>query len=226
MTRLLISVEGETEEQFVNGILRPHLGAIGFHDVSARLIGKPRSRRRRGGICNWAEAKSDLSRYLKDDANINVAIMVDYYALPVDWPGRVDANTLFHDHKIAHICESLVDDLARSFSDLDVGKRFFPCILMHEFETLLFSDCDKFAAAVNANVASAMTKILADFGDPEMINDSIATKPSKRIENLIPGYRKPLFGYVGASGIGLPIIRSKCLNFGKWLSSVERIIKQ
>ncbi|MDE2725572.1 MAG: hypothetical protein OXI59_19555 [Gemmatimonadota bacterium] len=37
MTRLLIHVEGETEETFVNEILGPHLYACGYTMVSARL---------------------------------------------------------------------------------------------------------------------------------------------------------------------------------------------
>jgi len=38
MTRLLVHVEGQTEETFVREILRPHLYLKGFNDVSARLM--------------------------------------------------------------------------------------------------------------------------------------------------------------------------------------------
>jgi hypothetical protein len=39
MTRLLIHVEGQTEERFVNEVLAPHLVARGYHSVGARLFG-------------------------------------------------------------------------------------------------------------------------------------------------------------------------------------------
>src|SRR5256885_1583241 len=49
MARLLIHVEGETEETFVNEVLAPHLLSFGYESVSARLIGNARQRDRRGG---------------------------------------------------------------------------------------------------------------------------------------------------------------------------------
>ena len=41
MPRLIVYVEGATEESFVNEVLGRHLYAIGFHAVSARHIGGP-----------------------------------------------------------------------------------------------------------------------------------------------------------------------------------------
>ncbi|WP_420461731.1 hypothetical protein [Candidatus Palauibacter sp.] len=42
MVRLLVHVEGQTEEQFVNELLAPLLYAHGYTSVSARLIGNAR----------------------------------------------------------------------------------------------------------------------------------------------------------------------------------------
>ena len=41
--RLLVHVEGQTEETFVNTVLAPHLLEAGYLRVSATLIGSPRS---------------------------------------------------------------------------------------------------------------------------------------------------------------------------------------
>jgi hypothetical protein len=49
MARLLIHVEGQTEESFVNVVLRDHIVSRGYESVSARLIGNARLRRSRGG---------------------------------------------------------------------------------------------------------------------------------------------------------------------------------
>ena len=48
MTRLLVHVEGQTEEEFVNSLLCPHLISRGYTDVSARLVGPSRRRSDRG----------------------------------------------------------------------------------------------------------------------------------------------------------------------------------
>ena len=50
MTRLLVHVEGETEERFVNEVLAPHLSARGFSKVSARLMGNVRQRNQCAGF--------------------------------------------------------------------------------------------------------------------------------------------------------------------------------
>ena len=39
MSRLLIHVEGETEEMFVNEVLAPHLYVAGWEVVAARIVG-------------------------------------------------------------------------------------------------------------------------------------------------------------------------------------------
>jgi hypothetical protein len=68
MARLLIHVEGETEETFVNEVLAVHLYAKGYEKVSARLMGDSRQRDRRGGIRAWNSARGDILRHLKEDA--------------------------------------------------------------------------------------------------------------------------------------------------------------
>ncbi len=44
MRRLLIHVEGESEENFVNNLLAPKLYSVDSSDISARLIGNARLR--------------------------------------------------------------------------------------------------------------------------------------------------------------------------------------
>jgi hypothetical protein len=65
MARLLIHVEGQTEESFVSTVLRPHLHDRGYVSVGARLLGNARQRDRRGGIRAWATAKKDILNHLR-----------------------------------------------------------------------------------------------------------------------------------------------------------------
>ena len=106
-------------------------------------------------------------------------------------------------------------------SDFD-QRRFIPYVSMHEFEALLFSDCQRFAESIkHPDAGSAMQKVLDHFGNPEKIDDSPATAPSKRILALVPTYDKEYMGVRAIREIGLENILSKCQNFACWLSRLE-----
>lgn len=222
MARLLIHVEGQTEETFVVEILRPHLLQFGYWDVSPRIIGNARQRSRRGGIKPWPSVRKDIERQIKSDPKCLQSTMVDYYALPQDgnggWPGRAEAGCKAFPEKAASVENALLDDLRSHLGDAFRPQQFIPFVAMHEFEGLLFSDCERFAAGVGkATLASAFQVIRDAFQSPEAINDSKETAPSKRVEKLIPGYEKPLQGVLAALEIGLDPIRRECPHFRQWL---------
>ena len=103
-------------------------------------------------------------------------------------------------------------------------RRFVPFVVVHEFEGLLFSNCQVFAQSIGRrDVAAAFQAIRDGFETPEHINDSPDTAPSKRVEDLVPEYQKPLFGSVAASEIGLHRIRGECPHFASWLRQLETI---
>jgi hypothetical protein len=102
-------------------------------------------------------------------------------------------------------------------------ERFIPYVLMHEFEGLLFSDCEGFARGIGRpDLVGPLSAIRSGFATPEHINDSPDTAPSKRIEKLIPGYQKPFVGNLAAIEIGLEAIRNECPHFKEWLERLER----
>lgn len=226
MARLLIHVEGETEETFVNEILRPHLYRRGYTGVSARLLGNSRLRERRGGIRAWSAVRGDIVRHLREDTNCLATTMVDYYALPQtgarSWPGREAAGKRSFAEKAPTIENALAEDICRTLGDGFDQRRLIPFVMMHEFEGLLFSDCEKFANGIGRPELAAMFQTIRDqFSSPEEINDSPLTAPSKRVEALVQGYNKPLFGGLAALEIGLDVMRSECPHFNGWLSRIE-----
>ena len=226
MARLLIHVEGETEETFVNEMLGPHLHGFGYESVSPRLLGNARQRDRRGGIRSWGSVRVDILNHLKEDAGCLSTTIVDYYALPQNgpraWPGRAAAGKLSFPEKAVTVeCELLRDICAELGDDFD-SRRFIPYVMMHEFEGLLFSDCESFARAIGrTELAPQLSAIREAFGTPEEINDSPVTAPSKQIKVLIPGYQKPLSGVLAALEIGLDTIRSECPHFRSWVERLE-----
>lgn len=94
MRRLNFVVEGETEEAFVNLVLRPHLSDRGVY-ASAQCVMTRKQKRsyRKGGLFHYAMAKRDLQAWLSQDHDdaTRFTTMFDLYALPEDFPGFVEA---------------------------------------------------------------------------------------------------------------------------------------
>ena len=228
MARLLIHVEGQTEEDFVNEVLREHLLAKGYFSVDARIVGNARLRRQRGGIRGWPSVRRDITSHLKEDAVCIATTMVDYYALPQEgqaaWPGRADSTCLETGDKAACVEGALLKDLTAAMGKQFDLRRFIPFVVMHEFEGLLFSDCAAFSRGIGRpDLESDFRKIRDEFQTPEEIDDSPITAPSKRVEALLPGYEKPLYGTLAVLEIGLARIRAECPHFDGWLKRLESV---
>lgn len=226
MARVLIHVEGETEESFVNEILRDHLYRQGFTNVSARLVGNARQRDRRGGIRAWSAVRKDIIHHLREDPASLATTMVDYYALPQSgeraWPGRAEAGALPFPQKAATVEKALLKDLCQEMGDNFNPNRFIPFVMMHEFEGLLFSDCERFGRGIGRPELTVQFQAIRDqFASPEEINDSPQTAPSKRVISLVEGYEKPLLGTLAVLEIGLGPIRRQCPHFDGWVSRLE-----
>ncbi|MBZ5581395.1 MAG: DUF4276 family protein [Acidobacteriia bacterium] len=226
MARLLVHLEGQTEETFVNEILRDYLVSRGYDAVGARIIGNARLRRRRGGIRAWPTVKRDIINHLKDDPMCIATTMVDYYGLPQEgngaWPGRKAAAALKSAKKAPSVEKALLDDVVAEMGGGFNPQRFVPFVVMHEFEGLLFSDCAGFSRGIGRpELEAAFQAVRDEFPTPEDINDSPITAPSKRVEDLVPGYEKPLLGSLAALEIGLASIRQECPHFNSWLVQLE-----
>ncbi|MCB1189259.1 MAG: DUF4276 family protein [Leptospiraceae bacterium] len=222
MRRLIVHVEGETEEMFVNEILAPYLRNYGYTNVSARLIGNARNRSRRGGIRDWKTVKQEILNHLRNDPNCISTIMVDYYALPKDWPGRGDAEKFSFPQKAEYIQNELAEDIRSEMGSGFNPSRFIPNVVMHEFEGLLFSDPASFARGIGKpRIEAQLQQIRNQFSTPEEINDSSTTAPSKRIEQIIPNYEKPILGTLAILEIGLLKIKEECPNFHRWILNLE-----
>ena len=94
----------------------------------------------------------------------------------------------------------------------------------YEVEGLLFSDVTAFGEiSATHDQIEHLQRIRLRFQTPEDINDSKDTAPSKRIEHLMPGYRKRVHGLLIAEKIGLEVIRNECPRFDRWLVRLESL---
>lgn len=220
---LVVHVEGQTEERFVDTLLAPHLGACGYSTVRAGFVGGMQ-----GGITSWTVARTDIVNHLEEDPACIATTMVDYYGLPAiggsRWPGRAQASELPFTEKAAAIEDALLASVLERMGAAFDRSRFVPYVMMHEFEALLFSDCDGFARGIfRPELGPVFQQIRDAFGSPEEIDDSRITAPSKRIEALVSGYQKPVMGTLAAENIGLETMRDACPHFGQWMARLERL---
>lgn len=87
--RVLLLVEGQTEERFVKDILEPAYLSKNIYFYPTLLVTKRAKNgpNFKGGVTNFAKFHNDVQRLLNSAGNALVSTMLDYYALPNDFPG-------------------------------------------------------------------------------------------------------------------------------------------
>lgn len=223
MIRLNLVVEGQTEEMFVNKVLRTHLAA---HGVQARprliFTGRKYGRTFRGGVTRYGNFKWDLMLWMREDSDhrSHFTTMLDLYGLPGDFPGQLKARKAHDPYRKVEILE---EAMARDIDD----PRFIPYIQLHEFETLLLADPEQFGRFFleNRQPVRELAAMVREYDSPEYINGGETTAPSKRIAQYLPAYSrlKSVAGPFIAGSIGLEAMRRKCPHFNAWLERLEGI---
>ena len=205
MIRLAISVEGPTEEEFVNKLIVGHLRSKGIETRPVSL----------GGNITVSKLAREMVNLLWQRYHF-VTSLVDFYG--------------FRDKGNQTICQleqAVFDEVDRLIRPRWDQRAAFPYIQRHEFEGLLFSDVDRFSTLGLAGIDDACQRDLQrtrdHFESPEDINDNRDTAPSKRIEALIPRYRKRLHGPLVAESTGLERIRAECPRFDGWVRRLEAL---
>jgi hypothetical protein len=219
MKRVLILVEGQTEETFVRDVLAPHLHTRDIAPVPKLLVTKriKSGGHFKGGAVSYTQVKGDLHRLLADTGAELITTMLDYYGLPDDVPGLAD--------RPPGTCYQRVEHVERAFREDIEHPRFLPYLALHEFEALLFTDptrCD-WVFSEATGLLESMQAIRASVTSPEEINEGPTTAPSKRLLKLFPGYQKTLHGPMAAGAQGLGPLRAACPHFHQWVSALEAL---
>lgn len=86
MKRVLILVEGQTEETFIRDVMARHLTSFDVYMTPVILSTKriKSGFKFKGGVGNFLQFKRDLQRLLGDRDAAAITTMVDYYGLPKD----------------------------------------------------------------------------------------------------------------------------------------------
>ena len=211
MIRLGISVEGQTEEAFVKGVLADLLRQSDV-EPSPILIGRARSSGQGGGNVS-------VQRLTKEIVNLHrsfdaVTSLVDFYGFRDGGEPTVEA-----------LEDRLIQEIEPKIQN---ARWVMPYVQKYEFEGLLFSEVEAFRVigeTENPNI-ERLLNVRQQFSTPEEINDDPNGAPSKRIEEAVSGYRKRLHGVMVARATGLPKIRAECPRFDAWVTRLEGLAGQ
>lgn len=219
--------EGQTEQGFVEEVLRPYLRSKGAAGVKSVLITTNKKKNARGGMLSYSHAVTDLGFLLQTNLDGEYeqhvfTTMFDLYALPADFPGYADA-------PLADPYDR-VNALEAAFAkDMNDG-RFIPYIQLHEFESLLFCGIEhiaKYYPGCGKRCKQLAKDLQEAGGNPELIDNGPDTAPSKRIIRAIEGdkkahyrYNKPVTGKKVAGLIGIDTLRAKCRHFNEWIEKL------
>lgn len=218
MKRVLVLVEGQTEETFVRDVLAPHLASrsIAATPVILKTKRVKSGGAFRGGISTTEQVLGDTRRLLGDGGAHAITSVLDYYALPEDFPGLSSRQAAWTPlHKVTHV--------EQNWGALMNDRRFIPHLALHEFEAWIYADPDACSWLFPAGVADQLRGIATTCGGPELIDDGPTTAPSKRLLQVVENYRKVLMGPMAVEAIGLAKVRSACPHFDGWLSKLEAI---
>ena len=226
MSQVILNVlcEGQTEERFATKVLNPYLKGFGVI-VKAQLLVTNKKRNVRGGMISYQRAKMDLDLWISQHRKKTYethyfTTMFDLYKLPDDFPGYREA------YKTAD-CYRVVNKLEESFGSEINDCRFIPYIQLHEFEALVFCGLDYLLDDYpDMKKEIELLKLIPSQygGNPEKINNSPTTAPSKRIIKSFESkhhYDKPKSGELVTSKVGIPKLKDKCLHFKEWIEKIE-----
>lgn len=219
MTRLLMLVEGQSEEIFVKQTLAPYLAERGVYVQPPIVLWTkriPSGGGYRGGVSNWNQIRRSLTPLIFD-TDAWVTTLLDFYGLPDDVPGYQQARGPGNPREnVLALQEQLVTEINH--------PRFIPFLALHEFEAWVFCAPDVVAAHFDrANLAEKVQQAIVHAGEPEFINHGETTHPKARLKAMAAGYKETSDGPTLMNKIGIPAIRAACPHFAAWLDRLEAL---
>lgn len=222
MKRLVFIVEGETEESFVNNVLKPYFCGEGFYNTIQCF----KTKHSNGGLSKYSYIREDIVNTIYEN-DVVVTTMIDFYRLPSDFPGFMELDAAqSHQEQIKVLETRLKEDIEhsqnREFSNL------IPYIQLHEFETLVFSSIKGIDSLFETNEVDykGLMSVIQQFPNPEDINNHPDTAPSMRLKKLIPGYNKVIHGIEIIQEVGMMNLLAKCPRFNTWIANIKQALQE
>lgn len=212
MPRLIFIVEGDSEQRFINEHLIRYL-SLKFPgvDMHAQKITTNCKKHVKGGNVNYELLKNEIRRTYAQ-GGVLITTFMDFFRLPTDYPE--------YTQDVKHI--SRIEDAIRvDCSGIIPPTSFLPYIQKHEFETLLFANSAGFSNLLlgKTEMTQIMT-VLKLFPNPEDINGSPNTAPSKRLLSIF-NYKKVTDSALVLKDVNIDFLRRRCPRFDEWVCRLE-----
>lgn len=227
MKVLNIIVEGGTEENFVNEVIRPHLAILGIYVYCRKILtgwDKANQKPSKGGLLKYQKFRNDVTRWIEEGRgreNVWYTSFIDLYAFPKD-----------DKSPYCQAIRSIADPYAKVKAlEKAIGEdidhiSFIPYVQLHEFEAFLLASPESLKE-MYPEQTSTINKLIKEVRglEPEKVNETPQNAPSKRIIQYIPEYeyQKAQVGALVAEDIGLQLLREKCPHFNEWLVKIENL---
>lgn len=212
-------VEGQSEEIFVKQTLAPYLAERGVYVQPPIVLWTKRTHSGsgfRGGVSNWNQIRKNIIP-LTYDTDAWVTTLLDFYGLPNDFPGNLEARGQSDPRRN-------VTALQEKFAAEIDSPKFIPFLALHEFEAWLFCSPDIITEHFDIKGLSAkIRKVLQQAGNPELINHGKDTHPKARLLDMVSSYKVTSDGPTLMQKIGIETIRSQCPHFASWLTRLESL---
>ncbi|MBQ2883955.1 MAG: DUF4276 family protein [Alphaproteobacteria bacterium] len=221
MKRLVIIVEGDAEESFINNVLSPYFNSIGIYNY----IQCYKIKHSNGGLSKYSHLKKDIVNTLYEN-DVVVSTLVDFYRIPSDFPGYNESLSYDkHSDQVNYLESKIKEDI--ELTQNRVFENLVPYIQLHEFETFIFSDIMGVDALFDQSEYDRreFINITRQYENPEDINNGVNTAPSVRLKKIIKGYDKVLFGIEIIQNLGVDLIREKCPRFNSWIQNLIDILQ-
>lgn len=210
---------GHTEALFVRDVLNPYLESQG----KTRAIPVP-SR----GLEPFSRVLADVRDILRIP-HTRVTTLIDYYGTPADYPG------LPHRSPPPGNRAAVYDEIHRletALANAVDNPRFIPHYALHEFEALAFASPEAIAEqrkrlGGSSILADAQRMLAEAKGNPEWVNDNVATSPSHRLGSLWPvgangktTYQKTVDSIGIVRRIPFNDLLARCQHFQRWVAKL------
>ncbi len=197
--------EGQTETDFIKRLNREYFNQI---KISLKPIGIEPNKNLEGNI-SIDRVVSFLYR-----SSSNFPILTTF----IDFYGMKDKDN------------KTVDELEKELEDKfnrnnKYSRIFIPYIQMHETEALWFSDINAIVKVKNATILQIdkLNEINMKYSNPEDINNSYESAPSKRLKNIFSDYNKVIDGRLISDKISLDVLKIKCPRFKEWINRITAL---
>lgn len=223
MKRLILIVEGQTELEFVNKLLTPHLVKRG---VNASI--QPIMITMKGGghgFNNIEHLGNTIRPLLNDSDEPIITTIIDHYGINSEskLPGYTEC---CKEQDMAIRLDKMESKLYEYVQTIKPYRYFIPYIQRHEMETLLFANPEGGFEYEDERIKNEVMNLCKQFDSIEDINDTPEGAPSKRLADIYNKYQKKYVKIVDGIEIAelttIEKMLEKCPRFRKW---VEQLIE-